>query len=133
MDETPIFALNTGIVSPPERSKMLDELLSAGATGSAPERLERSTRMDQSSADNASEDKLTLTSFERFRVPIGGQEIELQQLDYAHGGISLLRLRIREGKRFTIFDIDPVTARHWGEALTRWAQTQATDSTAAAG
>ena len=75
------------------------------------------------SADEAA-DKQTLTSLERFRVPIGGQEIELQQLDYAHGGISLLRLRIREGKRFTIFDVDPVTARHWGEALVRWAQGQ---------
>lgn len=84
--------------------------------------------MDKSSAANASEDKLTLTSLDRFRVPIGGQEIELQQLDYAHGGISLLRLRIREGKRFTIFDIDPVTARHWGEALTRWADAQALDA-----
>jgi hypothetical protein len=45
----------------------------------------------------------------------------LQQVDYIHGGTSLLRIRIREGKRFTIFDIDPVSARQWGEAMQRWA------------
>ncbi|HJW24010.1 MAG TPA: hypothetical protein VJ576_03865 [Rhodocyclaceae bacterium] len=67
------------------------------------------------------DEKLSLSTLERFRVPIGGQDIELQQLDYAHGGMSLLRLRIREGKRFTIFDLDPVTARHWGEVMVRWA------------
>ena len=38
--------------------------------------------------------------------------------------MSLLRIRIREGKRFTIFDIDPVTARHWAAAMQRWADTQ---------
>jgi hypothetical protein len=38
--------------------------------------------------------------------------------------MSLLRTRIREGRRFTVFDIDPETAAQWGEALTRWAQTQ---------
>ncbi|UCE31491.1 MAG: hypothetical protein JSW68_00580 [Burkholderiales bacterium] len=69
-------------------------------------------------------DKLTLTPLERFSVPIGGQEIELQQLDYAVGGMSLLRTRIREGRRFTVFDIDPLTARRWGEALVRWAEAQ---------
>jgi hypothetical protein len=38
--------------------------------------------------------------------------------------MSLLRTRIREGSRFTIFDIDPQTAEHWGRALLRWAQAQ---------
>ncbi len=69
-------------------------------------------------------DKYTLTPRESLRVPLGGQEIGLQQLDFAHGGMSLLRVRIREGKRFTIFDVDPVTARAWGEALVRWAEEQ---------
>ena len=31
----------------------------------------------------------------------------------------LLRTRIREGSRFTVFDIDPDTAQRWGEALLR--------------
>ncbi len=69
-------------------------------------------------------DKFTLTELAKLRVPLGGQEIELQQIDYAVGGMSLLRLRIREGKRFTVFDIDPATARQWGEEMIRWAQDQ---------
>ncbi|MBS1189501.1 MAG: hypothetical protein H6R10_1293 [Rhodocyclaceae bacterium] len=72
----------------------------------------------------AADDKLALTPIDRFRVPIGGQEIDLQQVEYAHGGMRLLRLRIREGKRFTIFDIDPVTAGYWGQAMVSWAAEQ---------
>ena len=65
-----------------------------------------------------------LTPLARMRAPLGGQEIELQQIDFVEGGMSLLRTRIREGSRFTVFDIDPVTARQWGEALLSWAQAQ---------
>jgi hypothetical protein len=64
------------------------------------------------------------TPLAKLRVPLGGQEIELQQLDFDAGGMSLLRTRIREGRRFTIFDIDPQTASEWGQALLRWAETQ---------
>ena len=70
-------------------------------------------------------DKLNVTPLQKLVVPLGGQEIELQQIDYAVGGMSLLRTRIREGKRFTIFDIDPGTARAWGEALCAWAEASA--------
>jgi hypothetical protein len=66
-----------------------------------------------------------ITPLEKLTIPLGGQVIELQQLDYAGGGMSLLRTRIRENKRFTVFEIDPQSARVWGEALLRWAQTQA--------
>lgn len=69
-------------------------------------------------------DKLTLTTLEKLRVPLGGQEIELQQVDFAVGGMSLLRVRIREGRRFTVFDIDPASALAWGDALSRWARSQ---------
>jgi hypothetical protein len=69
-------------------------------------------------------DKLTLTTLEKLRVPLGGQEIELQQVDFAVGGMSLLRVRIREGRRFTVFDIDPASALAWGDALARWARSQ---------
>jgi hypothetical protein len=84
-----------------------------------------------------------VTPLFRTRAPLGGQEIELQQLDYDAGGahgrsealapeaderagipISLLRTRIREGSRFTVFDIDPSTAEQWGRALLDWARTQ---------
>jgi len=66
----------------------------------------------------------TITPLEKFTCPLGGQVIELQQFDYDAGGMSLLRTRIRERSRFTVFEIDPQTARLWGEALLRWAQTQ---------
>lgn len=72
----------------------------------------------------AADDKLTVTPLREMRLPIGGQHLELQQIDYAHGGISLLRIRLREGRRFTVIDIDPVSARQWGEAMSRWAQEQ---------
>ena len=65
-----------------------------------------------------------LKSLSKLRVPLGGQEIELQQVDFDAGGMSLLRTRIREGSRFTIFDVDPVTAEAWGEALLQWARSQ---------
>jgi len=66
-----------------------------------------------------------LTPLDSFTVPLGGQTVELQQIDYVEGGMSLLRVRIREGKRFTIFDIDPATARRWGEALLAWSNQRA--------
>jgi hypothetical protein len=65
-----------------------------------------------------------LTSLARLHAPLGGQEIELQQIDFDGGGMSLLRTRIREKSRFTVFDIDPVTARAWGQALLDWAAAQ---------
>lgn len=60
----------------------------------------------------------------KLKVPLGGQEIELQQIEHAENGMSLLRIRIREGKRFTIFDIDPGTAQQWAAAMQNWAETQ---------
>jgi hypothetical protein len=65
-----------------------------------------------------------LISLAKLRVPLGGQEIELQQIDFDGGGMSLLRTRIREQSRFTVFDIDPITAEQWGEALLAWARAQ---------
>ncbi len=65
-----------------------------------------------------------ITPIDKLTNPLGGQQIELQQLDYPCGGMSLLRTRIREKSRFTVFEIDPLTARRWGEALLRWAQAQ---------
>jgi hypothetical protein len=65
-----------------------------------------------------------LTSLDKLHVPLGGQDIELQQVDFEAGGMSLLRIRIREKSRFTIFDIDPLTARAWAQAMIRWADGQ---------
>lgn len=65
-----------------------------------------------------------ITSLDKFRVPIGNQEIELQQFEFEGGGMPLLRLRIREGTRFTIFDIDPVTVGRWAEVMATWSKQQ---------
>jgi hypothetical protein len=65
-----------------------------------------------------------VTPLAKLRVPLGGQEIELQQIDYDGGGLPLLRTRIREKSRFTVFEIDPQTAAAWGKALQRWAAAQ---------
>ncbi|MDP2825656.1 MAG: hypothetical protein Q8O52_23595 [Sulfuritalea sp.] len=66
----------------------------------------------------------TVTSLDKFRVPIGNQEIELQEFVFEAGGMPLLRTRIRERSRFTIFDVDPMTAARWGKVLSAWAAAQ---------
>lgn len=65
-----------------------------------------------------------ITSVARLRVPLGGQEILLEDVAHEAGGMHLLRIRIREKSRFTIFDIDPGTAQEWGEAMRQWALAQ---------
>ncbi len=65
-----------------------------------------------------------IVSLARFTVPLGQQEIEVQQIEHVEGGMPLMRLRIREGKRFTIFDIDPVTASALAAVLQQWATEQ---------
>ena len=65
-----------------------------------------------------------ITELGKILVPLGGQQIELQQIDHAEDGMSLLRVRIREGKRFTIFDIDSATAGQWAATMLQWANSQ---------
>jgi len=60
----------------------------------------------------------------KIKVPLGGQEVELQQIDHTEGGMSLMRIRIREGKRFTIFDIDPASASQLATTMKSWADAQ---------
>lgn len=67
----------------------------------------------------------SIIELDKLTVPLGGQQIELQQIDHAAGGMSLLRIRIREGKRFTIFDIDAQTASRMADSMQAWAATQA--------
>jgi hypothetical protein len=62
------------------------------------------------------------------KVPWGQQTIELHETHFEGTSVKLLRVRIREGKRFTIFDIDAVTAREWGETMSRWADRQQAQS-----
>lgn len=71
-----------------------------------------------------------ITSITKFRNPYGNQEIELQEVRFEAGGTPMMRLRIRErGARFTIFDIDPVTAKYWADAMSKWAIPMAADAT----
>lgn len=65
-----------------------------------------------------------ITELSKIQVPLGGQQIELQQIDHAEDGMSMMRVRIREGKRFTIFDIDAVTAAQLANAIQQWAKAQ---------
>ncbi len=60
-----------------------------------------------------------VTDLERFDAP-WGREIQLQEVEY-EGGLKLMRIRIREGRRFTVIELDPDTAERWGAALTSWA------------
>jgi len=61
------------------------------------------------------------TRIDKFTSSPFRQEIELHHVDH-EAGFSTLRIRIREQKRFTIFDIDEHTAEHWGRALLEWAE-----------
>jgi hypothetical protein len=65
-------------------------------------------------------DEIGLSSLDKFVASPYRQEIELQHVDHRAGYVTL-RVRIREIKRFTIFDIDPQTARRWGQAMLDWA------------
>ncbi len=62
-------------------------------------------------------------SLEKFTCQPFRQEVEVQQVEHA-AGYTTLRVRIREGKRFTVFDIDAPTAAHWGRVLSDWAMSQ---------
>ena len=73
------------------------------------------------------------TPIAHFTVPWGRQEIELQEVAFASGGARLLRVRIREGRRFTIFDIDAATAQSWGAAMQGWAALQLASGAASSG
>lgn len=60
-----------------------------------------------------------MTRLERFSAPFG-REVILD--DVVHdSGLKMLRLTVREGRRFTVLDIDADTAQHWGAALSGWA------------
>jgi hypothetical protein len=67
-------------------------------------------------------DEIEIQSLEKFIASPYRQEIELQHIVHRADYVTL-RVRIREIKRFTIFDIDEQTARQWGEAMLKWADT----------
>lgn len=62
----------------------------------------------------------TVTELERFEVPYG-REIVLQNVVH-ESGMRVLRVRIREGRRFTIMDLDTIAATRLGTAMTEWSR-----------
>ena len=52
-----------------------------------------------------------------------GRNVKLDEVSY-ESGMTLLRVTIREGGRFTILEIDAATAGRWGTMMTEWARSQ---------
>lgn len=76
-------------------------------------------------------DEIDIRSLEKFTASPYRQEIELQHVAHRADYVTL-RVRIREMKRFTIFDIDPQTARTWGQAMLDWAREHENQAAASA-
>ncbi|KAF0117837.1 MAG: hypothetical protein FD149_991 [Rhodospirillaceae bacterium] len=62
----------------------------------------------------------TLTPLNRFPAP-WGKEIDLKAVAY-ESGLAMLRITIREGKRFTQLDLDTATALTLSQHLKDWAE-----------
>ncbi len=62
----------------------------------------------------------TVTPLETFDAP-WGRQIELQDVRY-DSGMRLMRVRIREGKRFTVLELDAATATGLAQAMAGWAE-----------
>jgi hypothetical protein len=55
----------------------------------------------------------------KFDLPYG-REVRIEEIVY-EGGMKLLRLRFREGKRHTVIELDPASAGQWANILGPWA------------
>jgi hypothetical protein len=49
-----------------------------------------------------------------------GREVVLESVEH-ESNLRMLRIRIREGSRFTIMDIDADTAERWSTVMSAWA------------
>lgn len=49
-----------------------------------------------------------------------GRKVILEDVEH-ESGLRMLRIRIREGGRFTILDVDEETATRWGTVMSSWA------------
>ena len=61
----------------------------------------------------------SVTDIEEFEAP-WNKNVTLQNVVY-EGGMTLIRLRIKEGSRFTDLELEPETAAAIGRALIAWA------------
>lgn len=48
-----------------------------------------------------------------------GKSLRLEEVVY-EGGMKLLRLRIREGSRFTVVELDAASAAEWAGLMADW-------------
>lgn len=62
------------------------------------------------------------TRLETIRAPYG-REIWIDDVQF-ESGMRLLRVTVREGRRFTVLDLDAQTARSWATAMIAWADQQ---------
>ena len=49
-----------------------------------------------------------------------GKSLELREIEY-DGGLTMLQVRVREGRRITILDLDAGAAVRLADALSAWA------------
>ena len=61
----------------------------------------------------------TVNQLDRFEAP-WHKQVTLQDVRH-DSGLRMLRIRIKEGTRFTVMDIDEATAAHWGKLMADWA------------
>jgi len=60
-----------------------------------------------------------VTELDSFAAPYG-RKITLESVAY-ESGLRMLRIHIREGRRFTVMDVDADTAEQWSTAMRTWA------------
>jgi len=61
----------------------------------------------------------SVSELDQFAAP-WGREVKLEAVNH-ESGLRMLRIRIREGHRFTVMDIDETTARRWSKVMCEWA------------
>jgi hypothetical protein len=52
-----------------------------------------------------------------------GRRVRLDEVGY-ESGMTLLRVTIQEGARYTILELDAATATLWADEMAHWAQAQ---------
>jgi hypothetical protein len=60
-----------------------------------------------------------VNTLDEFAAPYG-RKITLESVQH-ESGLRMLRMRIREGSRFTVMDIDEDTAMRWSSVMRNWA------------
>lgn len=56
-----------------------------------------------------------------------GKKVAIQKVEY-EGGMVLLRVRIKEGSRFTLLDLDADSAKKLARTLNAWADGDGSDA-----